>query len=83
MEPHSFRRSEALLLWWGLRCSSRLRRKQPGKALFLVPAGPLFSTLGVIICAGLLTQVDFNQTMILAVTMLLALANWGWARTNG
>jgi APA family basic amino acid/polyamine antiporter len=75
----------ARLFYYGGVCAALpvLRRKQPGEALFLVPAGPLFSTLGVIICAVLLTQVDFNQTMILAVTMLLALANWGWARKNG
>jgi hypothetical protein len=42
----------------------------------------VFSTLGVIICVALLTQVDFNQIMILAVTVLLAFVNWVWARNK-
>ena len=55
----------------------------PAKPCFWFRQARCFRPWAVIICAVLLTQVDFNQTMILAVTMLLALANWGWARKNG
>jgi amino acid transporter len=72
----------ARLVYYGTVCAALpvLRKKQPGQARLSLPAGPLFSTLGVIICLALLTQVDFGQAMILWVTILLALANWLWAR---
>ena len=74
----------ARLFYYGAVCAALpvLRRKQVGEARFEVPAGPVFSALGVIICVALLTQVDFNQIMILAVTMLLAFLNWVWARNK-
>jgi amino acid transporter len=72
----------ARLFYYGAICAALpvLRRKQPNQARLRLPAGPVFSTLGVIICLALLTQVDFSQAMILGVTMVLALANWLWAR---
>jgi APA family basic amino acid/polyamine antiporter len=72
----------ARLFYYGAICAALpvLRRKQPDQARLRLPAGPVFSTLGLIICVALLTQVDFSQAMILGVTMVLALANWLWAR---
>jgi basic amino acid/polyamine antiporter, APA family len=72
----------ARLFYYAAVCAALpiLRAKQPGQARFRLPAGPMFSTLGVIICAALITQVDFSQAMILGVTTVLALANWLWAR---
>jgi amino acid transporter len=72
----------ARLFYYGAVCAalSVLRRKQPGQARLPLPAGPFFSALGVITCLALLTQVDFGQAMILGVTILLAIANWLWAR---
>src|SRR5262249_46875102 len=72
----------ARLFYFGAVCAALpvLRRQQPGQARFLLPAGELFSAMGVITCLVLLTQVDFGQAMILWVTILLALANWFWAR---
>jgi len=72
----------ARLFYYGAICAALpvLRRKQPDQARLRLPAGPVFSTLGVVICVALITQVDFSQAMILGVTMVLALANWLWAR---
>jgi APA family basic amino acid/polyamine antiporter len=73
----------ARLFYYGAICAALpvLRRKQPNQARLRLPAGPVFSSLGVIICLALLSQVDFSQAMILGVTTVLALANWLWART--
>ena len=74
----------ARLFYFGAVCAALpvLRRKYSGQARLSIPAGPLFSTLSVIICLVLLTQVDLGQAMILWVTILLALANWLWARNK-
>ena len=72
----------ARLFYYGAICAALpvLRRKLPDQSRVRLPAGPVFSTLGVIICAALSTQVDFSQATILVVTMLLAFANWRWVR---
>ena len=72
----------ARLFYYAVICAALpvLRRKHPGQARLNLPAAPLFAALGVLICLVLLTQVNFGQSMILGVTILLALANWLWAR---
>ncbi len=60
-----------------------LRRKQPGQARLRLPAGPVFAISGVIICVALITQVDFSQAMILAVTFALASAQLALGAENG
>jgi amino acid transporter len=72
----------ARLFYYGAICAALpvLRRKQPGEARLPLPGGRVLSTLGVIICLALLTQVDFGQAIILGVTILLAFANWLWLR---
>ncbi len=68
----------ARLLYYGVGCAALpvLRRKQPDGALFHLPAGNLFAVVGVLICAALVTQVDFGQSLILVATVALALLNW-------
>ena len=68
----------ARLLYYGVGCAALpiLRHKQPGGAMFLLPAGNLFAVLGVILCIVLVTRVDFGQSLILVATIGLALANW-------
>ena len=68
----------ARLLYYGVCCAALpvLRRKQPGEARFQLPAGNLFAGLAVLMCAVLITQVDFGQSMILVATITLALLNW-------
>jgi APA family basic amino acid/polyamine antiporter len=70
----------ARLLYYGVGCAALpiLRRKEPegASAMFRLPAGNFFAVLGVILCAILVTRVDFGQSLILVVTIALALANW-------
>jgi len=68
----------ARLFYYGAVCAAlpALRRKQPEAAWFRLPAGPVFATLGVLICIVLLTGVDFSKTLILLATIAIALINW-------
>ena len=68
----------ARLLYYAVCCAALpvLRRKHPGEARFQLPAGNVFACLAVLMCAILVTQVDFGQSMILIATIALALANW-------
>jgi APA family basic amino acid/polyamine antiporter len=68
----------ARLLYYGVCCAALpvLRRKQLGNAGFQLPAGNLFAGLAVLMCAALVTGVDFGQSVIVAATIVLALLNW-------
>jgi amino acid transporter len=68
----------ARLLYYGVGCATLpiLRRKQPEGALFRLPAGNFFALVGVLLCAALVTRVDFGQSLILIATIALALLNW-------
>lgn len=68
----------ARLIYYGAVCAAVpvLRRKQPGAAWLRLPAGSVFAVVGVLICVALLSGVDFSKSMILAVTVAIALANW-------
>src|SRR3984885_8894382 len=68
----------ARLLYYAVCCAALpvLRRKQPGDARFRLPAGNLFAGCAVLMCAALVTQVDFGQSLILLVTIVIGLMNW-------
>ena len=70
----------ARLLYYGVGCAALpiLRRKQPegANAMFHLPAGNFLAALGVILCVILATRVDFGQSVILIVTIALAVVNW-------
>lgn len=68
----------ARLLYYGVCCAALpvLRRKQPGNAGFHLPAGNLFAGLAVVMCAALVTRVDFGQSLILLATIAVGLLNW-------
>ena len=68
----------ARLLYYGVGCAALpvLRRKQPERAVFRLPAGTVFALVGVILCLILVTRVDFGQSLIVAATIALAFANW-------
>jgi basic amino acid/polyamine antiporter, APA family len=68
----------ARLLYYGVCCAALpvLRRKQPGSARFRLPAGNLFAGLAVLLCAALVTRVDFGQSLILLATIAVGLLNW-------
>jgi APA family basic amino acid/polyamine antiporter len=68
----------ARLLYYAVCCAALpvLRRKQPGDATFRLPAGNVFAGLAVLMCAALVTQVNFGQSLIVAATIVIALLNW-------
>jgi basic amino acid/polyamine antiporter, APA family len=72
----------ARLTYYAVGCAALpvLRRKLPGKALFRLPGGLVFATLGVLICLALLTQVDLSKSVILIATIIIAFLNFLWVR---
>ena len=68
----------ARLFYYGLVCAALpvLRKRQPDAAAYRVPSGMFLAGLGVLLCLGLLTRIDFSKSLILMVTMAVALANW-------
>ena len=72
----------ARLLYYAAGCAALpvLRRKNREGAMFRLPCGNLFAVLGVILCAILLTRVDFGQSIVVAMTIAMATANWIWVR---
>jgi APA family basic amino acid/polyamine antiporter len=66
------------LFYYGVVCASVpvLRRKSPERPLFQLRGGTLISIVGVLICAGLLTQIEYNKSLILLVAVAVALVNW-------
>ncbi len=75
----------ARLLFYGAVCVAGrgLRRRQPGAAVFRAPGGVRLPALGLIICALLLTRVDFSKSLILIATVAAASINWLVARAPG
>jgi amino acid transporter len=73
------------LLFYGAVCAAVpvLRRAQPGAAQWRVPGGLLLPVLGVILCALLLTRVDFSESLILIATVAAASINWLVVRGRG
>jgi basic amino acid/polyamine antiporter, APA family len=74
----------ARLFYYGGVCAAVpvLRRRQPGQARFRVPGGVLLPVLGVLICAVLMTRVDFSKSLVLLATIALALLNWAAVRSR-
>lgn len=66
------------LFYYGVVCASvpMLRKKKQTQALFHLPGGTLIAMLGVLICGGLLTQIEYNKSLILLVAVAVAFLNW-------
>jgi basic amino acid/polyamine antiporter, APA family len=66
------------LFYYGVVCAAvpALRRKPAPPALFHLRAGSLIGFLGVAICAGLLTRVDYSQSSAIVIALAVALLNW-------
>lgn len=66
------------LFYYGVVCAAlpALRRKEKTPATFQLPCGIALSVLGVILCAGLLTQIEYNKSLILVVAVAVAFVNW-------
>ena len=65
------------LFYYSVVCAAlpMLRRKQ-GPAVFQVPGGTWIALLGVMICVGLLTRIDYSKSLILLAAVGVALLNW-------
>jgi amino acid transporter len=68
----------ARVFYYGGICAAVpvLRRMQPGAEAFRLPGGMALPALGVLLCAVLLTRVDFSKSVILLVTIAVGLVNW-------
>ena len=66
------------LFYYGLVCAALpvLRKKHPAAALFRLPGGIFFAVLGVLICLGLLSRIDFSKSLILSAVVAVGLVNW-------
>jgi amino acid transporter len=66
------------LFYYGVVCASlpMLRRKNAAPAAFHLPAGTLFSILGVLICAALLTRIEYDKSLVLVAALAVAFLNW-------
>jgi hypothetical protein len=53
-----------------------LRKKHPTPAQFQLRGGTLLSITGVLICAGLLTQIEYSKSLILLAAVAVAFLNW-------
>ena len=66
------------LFYYGLVCAALpvLRRKQSRPALLHVPGGIVVAVFGVLICAALLTQIEYDKSLILLAAVAVAFVNW-------
>ena len=66
------------LFYYGVVCAALpvLRRKQGTTAALQIPGGRAIAVLGVLICAGLLTRIEYSKSLILLVAVAVAFANW-------
>ncbi len=73
------------LFYYGVVCAAlpALRRKEKARAEFQLPSGIPIAVLGVLICAGLLTRIEYHKSLILVAAVAVALLNWLVVRTRG
>jgi amino acid transporter len=72
------------LFYYGVICASlpALRRKQKTPAIFHLPGGTLMAIVGVLICAALLTRIEYNKSIVLLIAVAVAVLNWLSVRTR-
>lgn len=66
------------LFYYGVVCAALpvLRKKNREPAMIRVPAGAAVGILGVLICAALLTQIEYDKSLILLIAVAVAFTNW-------
>lgn len=66
------------LFYYGVVCASLpvLRKKQKTPAVVQLSGGTLMAILGVLICAGLLTRIEYDKSLVLLAAVVVALLNW-------
>jgi len=57
-----------------------MRRKRPEADAFRLPAGMMFTVLGLLFTGVLVTRMSRSELIVVVATFLLALLNWLWAR---
>ena len=58
----------------------RLRQKQPHADALRIPFGRTLAVTGIVISMTLLTQLRVREALLMGVTVLIATANWWWAK---
>ena len=66
------------LFYYGVVCAALpvLRKKNQEPALLRLPGGTILAVLGVIICAALLTQIEYKKSLALLAAVAIAFFNW-------
>ncbi|MFB3921870.1 MAG: APC family permease [Terriglobia bacterium] len=74
----------ARLLTYGATCAAviALRKKQPGREAFHLPAGNIVALLGIVFTLVLVTRMDWSAVVIITATVGVAFVNWLWARNR-
>ncbi|PYV06696.1 MAG: APC family permease [Acidobacteria bacterium] len=74
----------ARLFTYAATCAAlvRLRRQKPAEAVFRLPAGDLLALLGIAFSFTLVSRMGRGDLAIIAVTIVIALVNWLWARSG-
>jgi amino acid transporter len=72
------------LFYYGVICAALpvLRKKQKTRAVFQLRGGTLIAILGVLICATLLTRIEYNKSIVLLAAVAVAFLNWLLVRSR-
>lgn len=73
------------LFYYGVVCAALpvLRKKQKTPAAVQIPGGTVVGVLGALMCAALLTRIEYTKSLILAAAVLVAVLNWLLVRRRG
>jgi basic amino acid/polyamine antiporter, APA family len=66
------------LFYYGVVCAALpvLRRRSTRPAIFQAWGGTWLAVLGVLICVGLLTRIDYSKSVVILAAVAVALLNW-------
>jgi len=66
------------LFYYGVVCAALpvLRKKKEQPALLQLPGGTILAVLGILICVGLLTQIEYKKSLVLLAAVAVAFLNW-------
>lgn len=72
------------LFYYGVICAALpvLRRKQKMPPAFSLRGGTAMAVLGVFICVGLVTRIEYNKSLVLLAAVAVAFLNWLAVRRN-
>jgi len=59
-----------------------LRRKRPGESMFRLPAGTLFSVVGLILTTVLIAQMHRTELVVMCITIAIGTLTWLWTQRN-